>query len=730
MRRHLVTGSGTMATATLPEETVPRVSAWRLYGFLSRLALRHPFLLAVAVVASIGVALAGIVSLSLVLPLMQTITGSALALPEGFPLAFMMPLFAGLDTASAIRLAAILLICITIVRGAMSFAESRVSSYLRILVDRDIRQLVYDEMMSIELRHLQKRRTADLQMLLHQYPRQSADILDQYLSALTKAVSGLTYLSALLLLSVWLTLLGVVLALVSFAAVQGLTALVRRIAGDTNVLRAMLSQTSLDSIQGMRVIRLFGREREASERFGRTVRELRRASYRGASVAALVPPVQGIVSMALFGTLIVVATYVLPAGDPGWVATLLTFMLVMARLAGPASGFAKRRTKISAELPALEEIVTFLGTPKPVLKDGTRPFSGLRSHVALEGVSFAYDPEGAPALSGVSMRFERGRTTAIVGASGSGKSTLLGLLARLADPDVGRVAVDGVDLRELQTAHWRHRLAFVSQENYLFNDTVRNNLVFARPDATDAQVEAAARRAHAHDFIMALENGYDTPLGDRGTRLSGGQAQRLAIARALLVDPEILVLDEATSALDTRTERDVQDAIEEACRGRTVIVVAHRLSTVRLADRIYVLEQGLVVEEGTHDELLLRGGRYREYVDLQDLSAARRVPADRADPEDRLPARRVPVEIPRATPVRLVVDAARRTAIVVETSGSRRAVRLADSSGLPEGDVALLRAGDLDATVALDGSVHEGVPIFGLRADGTEFRSRVAKIRL
>jgi subfamily B ATP-binding cassette protein MsbA len=236
--------------------------------------------------------------------------------------------------------------------------------------------------------------------------------------------------------------------------------------------------------------------------------------------------------------------------------------------------------------------------------------------IRYETVSFAYQP-GVPVLHDVSFSVRRGEVVALVGTSGGGKSTTLDLLARFHDPTAGRVTVDGVDLRDATLASVRGQLGVVSQETILFHDTVRANIGYGIDDPDPGLVERAARAAHAHEFVSRMPQGYDTVIGDRGVRLSGGERQRLAIARALLRDPRILLLDEATSALDTESERLVQQALEELMRDRTVLVIAHRLSTVQHADRILVFEGGRIVQQGRHDELLLAEGPYRRLHALQ-----------------------------------------------------------------------------------------------------------------
>jgi ATP-binding cassette subfamily B protein len=248
--------------------------------------------------------------------------------------------------------------------------------------------------------------------------------------------------------------------------------------------------------------------------------------------------------------------------------------------------------------------------------------AAVRGEVRFEGISFTYPDGHRPALAEVDLAVPAGTTLALVGETGSGKSTLAALVARLADPTAGRVTIDGVDVRDLPLATLAQVVGVVAQETYLLHTTVRENLRHARPGATDAEIEDAARRAQVHDVIAALPDGYDTVVGARGHRFSGGEKQRLAIARTLLRAPRVLVLDEATSALDTATERAVQAALDEAGRGRTTITIAHRLSTVRAADRIAVLAAGRVVESGTHEELLAAGGRYAALVAAADRQVA------------------------------------------------------------------------------------------------------------
>jgi subfamily B ATP-binding cassette protein MsbA len=299
-------------------------------------------------------------------------------------------------------------------------------------------------------------------------------------------------------------------------------------------------------------------------------------------------------------------------------AQFLAYIVFLLRCYDPMRKLSRLQNSMEQAFAAAQHVWEVMDEHSTIKeKENAGDVAPLKHEIELRSVSFGYDNEERPVLRDVNLRVRAGTMVALVGESGGGKSTLTKLLPRFHDPSSGSVLWDGVDLRDVKLLSLRRQIALVTQETVLFNDTVRHNIAYGKPDATDAEIQEAAKIALAHDFIREMPDGYDTIVGERGIFLSGGQRQRLAIARAILVNAPVLVLDEATSALDAESERLVQRAIANLVRNRTTIVIAHRLSTVRRADVIVVMEAGRIIETGTHTELLARGGKYQKLYELQ-----------------------------------------------------------------------------------------------------------------
>jgi len=299
-------------------------------------------------------------------------------------------------------------------------------------------------------------------------------------------------------------------------------------------------------------------------------------------------------------------------------ALLLVFLFVLVRITAPMRDFSTRRHELARQIPSFMKIHQVMEGVSAAsrVRDGTREFTGFSREITFDRVSFSYLPD-TPVLSDLSLTIPKNEMVALVGASGGGKSTAADLLIRLLDPDQGSIRVDGTDLREFTLRSWHARLGVVSQDIFLFNDSVLQNICYGSDQVSPDRAVEAARVANAHDFIMGLEHGYDTVLGEKGVKISGGQRQRIALARALYKNPEILLLDEATSSLDSESEKIIQNSIAGLRKRYTIVVIAHRLSTIEGADRIYVIEQGRIVESGSHQELLATGSTYPGYYQIQ-----------------------------------------------------------------------------------------------------------------
>jgi subfamily B ATP-binding cassette protein MsbA len=374
-------------------------------------------------------------------------------------------------------------------------------------------------------------------------------------------------------------------------------------------------------LDGVKIVKIENREAYEEQRVAEVVARRESHLIKGANARATAAPATEAVMTLITAAVIAFA---------GWralngaftVGNLTAFLAAIGMASQSLRQVANLQTVLGEGLAAAERLFAALDT-SPEIKDAAGAVKLPRGdgHITLTNVGFSYSPE-IPALRGVTLEARRGETIALVGPSGGGKSTILNLIPRFYDAQSGKVCIDGHDVREVTLASLRGQIALVTQEPFLFDDTIRGNIAYADSTASAAQIEQAARAAAAHDFIVGLPQGYDTPVGELGSRLSGGQRQRIAIARAFLKDAPLLLLDEATSALDTESEAKVQEALERLMAGRTAILIAHRLSTVRGADRIYVIDRGEVVETGHHESLMARGGLYARLARSQQLDEA------------------------------------------------------------------------------------------------------------
>ncbi|UEM06411.1 ABC transporter ATP-binding protein/permease [Skermanella rosea] len=443
------------------------------------------------------------------------------------------------------------------------------------------------------------------------------------LTGLGKSVLTLIILVAVMFHQDWVLATGAFIAFPLAAYfVARIGKRLRKVSANTQAELGHFSTILNQTLQGARHVKAYGMETYEQKRVGGIIENLYELVHKGFRVSAMSGPVTEVLSGMAIVTVIVYGGYQVINGErtPGALFSFITAFLLAYE---PMKRMAKLNGQLQGGLAAADRVFALLDTaPAIVDRAGARTLDVARHDIRFEGVHFSYGEEKKQALHGISLDVPDGQTVALVGPSGAGKSTLLNLIPRFYDVTGGAVRIGGVDVRDVTLASLRSQIALVSQEVALFDDTIRANIAYGRIGATEEEVVAAARAAAAHDFILGLPDGYDTLVGEFGVKLSGGQRQRISIARAMLRNAPILLLDEATSALDTESERAVQGALKALQEGRTTLVVAHRLSTIVDADRVYVIDEGRVAETGTHAELLRRGGIYARLWGLQSGMAS------------------------------------------------------------------------------------------------------------
>ncbi len=525
------------------------------------------------------------------------------------------------DPMAGLRNVLLLLFAAFLFKNIALYIQSYTVAVIEQRVTRDLRNQIYEHLMSMDLGFFLRTKSGQIISRITNDVDQLRTLVTRNLAqGLSNAIQTLVFLGFLIAFSWKLTLL----TAVALPLMVGLWNKFRdRIwKGVLKVWNAVgeVSSHIQETVGGIRLVKATGAEAYESARFRELTRRQYKAAVRNERWRQVFPSAnEMIVASALLAVLWYGSRLVLVRGtlQPD---AFLAFTVMAARILPPVKWLGKLPSVVQPGLAAAERGFELLDA-KAEIEDrpGALPVTGIEDALRLEGVSFQYEAE-QPVLRGVDIEIGRGQVVALVGPSGAGKTTVANLVPRFYDPTAGRLSLDGRDLRELRVRDLRSLMGIVTQETVLFHDTVRANIAYGRLDVTQEELESAAQAANAHHFIMELPDGYDTVLGERGTRLSGGQRQRVAIARALLRNAPILILDEATSALDTESEVLVQDAIERLMTDRTVLVIAHRLSTVRRADRIVVLQNGRVEDQGTHDQLLARDGLYRRLYELQFAS--------------------------------------------------------------------------------------------------------------
>jgi ATP-binding cassette subfamily B protein len=504
-----------------------------------------------------------------------------------------------------------------IFEAGLNMSRGRIAAFLGARVLHDVRTEVYAQLQRLSLAFYDKREIGAVMSRV----QNDVGMLQNFLldAAENIIISTLTIAIVVIIMFFHSPLLAIVALLpVPFVVIgtntywRGLMKLWRRVWHQNSRLGARLA----DSLGGVRVVRAFAGEKREVEKFVDKSGELRDATVRVEQKAAAFYPTMGfIMGLGLPMTWFLGGNQVL--SDQISFGTLFLFTVLLARLYGPVQNLTRLVNFTTRAMTAAERVFEILDmAPEIVDGDNAQPMPHVEGKVEFKDVVFGYDKH-RPVLKGVDLKVEPGEMIGLVGHSGAGKSTLINLLMRFYDVDSGAILVDGVDLRNIQRDDVRRQIGVVLQEPYLFHGTIFDNIAYGKPEATPAEIMAAAKAAYAHDFIVSFPDGYDTLVGERGTRLSGGERQRISIARAILHDPRILILDEATASVDTQTEQQIQNALKNLVKGRTVFAIAHRLSTLRNANRLVVMDAGKIAEIGTHDELLEKRGTFYKLVNAQ-----------------------------------------------------------------------------------------------------------------
>ncbi len=504
-----------------------------------------------------------------------------------------------------------LVIGVMMLKNGLLYACDWITSGVQYRLVRDLRSRVVEMLCAVKYGYVTQQQPGAIMYTINSDSLYAGMSFSRLMSLLRAAITIAIFGSLLLTLSWKLTIVAILLASAIGGCGYVTVYFTRKGAKQLAITESRVSEGAHELLGAMRLLRAYGQEQREQHHFRKRAHDSYLACMRKMRYYLLAHPLSEVLGVIALALILGIGSLLYRGPDA---AVLFAFVMILFRMMPQVSGINQIRAGFTQDFSHAERLFALTNmSDKPRLANGQLSFRELQKDITFDRVTFSYQEHTAPALVDLSLTIPAGKVTALVGTSGSGKSTLVDLIMRLDDPRKGSIRVDGNDLRDFDIKSWRSAIGMVSQEGFLFNTTVRENIAYGKPGARDEDIRAAARRAYAEEFILELPKGYDTVVGDRGVLLSGGQKQRIAVARAIIRNPTILIFDEATSALDTSWERLVHKAIEELSQSKTIIIVAHRLSTVEQADNIVVIEKGRAVEQGSHETLLVRKGAYWGY---------------------------------------------------------------------------------------------------------------------
>ncbi len=586
---------------------------------LFNIARRYPL----HILANIGLGFSGAlfngVSTALIVPILLSLLGQDAVLKNGPPvIQHLLRPFGHLEGDTRLYVMAVVVLLVIILKNLTAYLNSLSSSALNRALTSDLQEEGLKVLFEVDLGFYAKTRAGDLLNTVGGEMVRACSTITASISLFATSITIFVFAGLLLSISWQLTLITVFLLPISSFGNHYWIVRAKKYGKLISDLSKDYASSVVEVLNGIRLIKATGSEDREYDRVTRLIREREKVQFQSQMNSAAISPVNEVSNIIILFTLVLLGRTIFAGQISSLAAILLTYLVILQRflpLIGQLNGIRNTYARSSAAVEVVYDLIR--RDNKPFMGSGSAIFPGLKQEIRLENVCFSYPGHSDLILNTINLTVPKGTTLALVGSSGAGKSTLADLIPRFYDITAGTILIDGVDLRQFDLRSLRQHMGIVSQDTFLFNDTVRANIAYTRMGATDEEIILAAKRANAYEFIERLPEGLDTRIGDRGVMLSGGQRQRLAIARALLQNPEILILDEATSALDTVSERLVQAAIDELSHQRTSIVIAHRLSTIQKADQIAVMDRGQVVELGNHQDLLAKNGHYTQLYRMQ-----------------------------------------------------------------------------------------------------------------
>ena len=589
--------------------------------FLWKIVKEKPLFIAGIIVLTLGSALFNGIGTALLIPILVVFLGDGedYSLPDNPPVLHkIFSVFDIFDGPQKLIIMLMSVVTIIILKNITTYFGSLLGMYHSKYISTKMRLEGFDILLNVNYNYYATHQTGDIINQINREIDRTAILVRNSMRVLISGITVMVFIYFLLIVSWQLTVVSTILMFIIAYTNQFVIRISRKYGKIFSEKAKLYSIKSLEIVSGIRLIKLIANEEGEYRKITKYVKDKESIQFKSMALGSLITPLNEILATILILALVIICRYFFTASIRDFAPTLLTYLVILFRLLPHISLLNTARTQCANNYAGAEATTRFLNrNNKPFLSSGNLDFTELKTIIKFEQVSFAYPDRKELVLEDINLSIPKGTTIALVGSSGAGKSTIADLVPRFYDPVAGRITIDGIDLREYDVKSFRKAMGVVSQDTFLFNNSVRYNIMYGLTDKTEEDLITAIRQANAYEFIHNLPLGLDTKIGERGVILSGGQRQRIAIARALLRNPQILILDEATSALDTVSERLVQEALEKLCHDRTTLVIAHRLSTIQKADSIVVLDKGKVLETGTHTELLAKKGAYSHLYNMQ-----------------------------------------------------------------------------------------------------------------